>query len=347
MRLSSGTILAILILLIIPALPAFAEFPDSTDINIIRQTLAYTLGEDYGRAQQTIDQLAHKYPEHPCATFFSAAALLAEMTDREHFDNDKLFHDLIKQTISRADKLRDENRQSAWAYYFMGMANLYQALQDTRKGKKFTVLKYGTRGKNLLEKTLDLDSTLYDANFGLGSYHYWGSVKTRGFEWLPLVGDNSDRGLALLKLAVDSSLFTADPSRSALARALYNERQYDSAQALIQELIDKYPQGKSFLWVRAEGNFINEYYDRALEDYGFLKTEISDGNPPNNYNLLQIYYQRILCLYKLENYQRALIEIEQALNLPLDEDVCKRHKNTLKEIEKIKDDIEKTGQEKK
>ena len=222
---------------------------------MIRQTLAYTLNEDYGKAQQVIERLSRKYPQHPCATFFSAATLLAEMSDREHFDNDELFHNLIEQTISHSDDLRDENPKSAWAYYFMGMANFYQALQDTRKGKKLTVLKYGTRGKNLLEKALDLDSTLYDAYFGLGSYHYWGSVKTKGYEWLPLVGDNREQGLAFLNLAVDSSLFSRDPAKSALARALYNEHKYDSAEAMIRELILKYPQGIIIFMDRGRGQF--------------------------------------------------------------------------------------------
>jgi len=316
-----------------------ADFPDSTDVDRIRTALAYTFNEDYIQAQNLIENLNNKYPDHPCGTFFTAAALLARMSDREHFENDKYFNSLIKQSISRADKLRDNNPNSAWAYYFMGMANFYQALQDTRKGKKWSVLKNGMRGKNLLNRALDLDSTLYEAYFGLGNYHYWGSVKTRGYEWMPFVGDNRQQGIAGLHRASDSSLFSGDLAKSALIRVYYNEHQTDSAEALVENMISKFPNGKSFLWARAEGHFINENYIQALRFYYELAQKIEADNPVNKYNSLQIAYQKILCHYRIEQYIQALMESERILNLPLCEEVRKRHKNNLKEVQKIKEKI--------
>lgn len=332
-----------LTLILAVALPqiCLAEFPDSADVGLIRMAQAYTFNEKYILAQNLLENLDHKYPDHPCGTFFKAAALLAEMSDREHFENDKYFDSLIKQTISRADKLRDSNPNSAWAYYFMGMANFYQALQDTRKGKKFSVLKKGVRGKNLLNKALDLDSTLYEACFGLGNYHYWGSVKTRGLEWMPFVGDNRLQGIAGLHQAANSSLFSGDLARSALIRVYYNEHQIDSAEALVKNMILKFPNSKSLLWARAEGHFINDNYIPALIYYGELEQKIAVENTGNNYNSLQIAYQKILCHYRIEQYLQALMESERALNLPLSEKVRKRHKNNLKEIRKIKEKIQK------
>jgi len=341
MKSSSGLIISALIILSLAGQTLKADFPDSADIDLIQTALACTFNEDYTQAHNLLENLATKYPGHSCGTFFTAAVILAEMSDREHFEDDKLFDSLIDETISRADKLRDDNPKSAWAYYFMGMANFYQALQDTRKGKKWPVLKNGLRGKNLLYKALALDASLADAYFGLGNYYYWGSVKTRGYEWLPFVGDNRQKGIASLQQAADSSLFSGDLARSALVRVYYNDQHCDSAEILAEDLIRKFPEGKSFLWARAEGNFINKNYNYALILYEELARRIEADSSVNNYNALQIAYQQILCCYKLEQYERALIMIAQAQNMFLKEEVRRRHKNTLKEIRNLKQKIEK------
>ena len=57
-----------------------------------------------------------------------------------------------------------------------------------------------------LEKTLKLDSTYSDAYLGLGAYHYYKTVKSKAFLWLPFVVDRREQGIEELNLCVNSGL---------------------------------------------------------------------------------------------------------------------------------------------
>jgi len=341
MKRTASVIISAFIILILTVPTVLAEFPDSSDLFLIKQGIGLSLNEQYAEAETLFSDLKLKYPDHPAGSFFLAATLLAQMSDYETFDDNDDFKKLIKATISQADKLRDGDRNSAWAYYFMGMANFYQALQGSRRSSKFSVLKQGIRGKNLLNKCLDLDSTLSDAYLGLGSYYYWGSVKTAGYDWLPFIGDNKQQGLDYLQIASQQSYFSTDLVNSALIRIYYNENLSQSADSLVNILESKFPQGKSFLWAQASGRFSALDFKGALKIYGQLRDRLKSENSMNNYNLFQIAFRRVQCFYELQEYTQTLIEIDICDNINLSKQIKKRHQSNLKELNKIKRDIQK------
>jgi tetratricopeptide (TPR) repeat protein len=317
----------------------YAEFPDSNDIELIKTGIGLTLNEDYQTAKSLYSELQAKYPAHPCGPFFMATVYQAEMKDYEDFKYEQEFVDNIELSIELADDCRDENRHDAWAYYFMGGCNLYRALFEGRKGSSWSAARKGIRAKNLLEKCLDLDSTIHDARAGLGSYRYWGDVKGGVFAKLPFVGGDRGKGLEDLKKAVEKSTFSRDLALSALAFIYIQEEKYDTADSMASALRGKYPQGKSFLWARAFANFGAERYEKALSFFDSLRAEIKEEGQPNNYNQYEISYYKTLCYYNLENYTEAMIEIDNAEHLILSDDVRNRLQDMIDEVEEHKEKI--------
>jgi hypothetical protein len=282
------------------------------------------LNEDYSQARELYSELQTKYPQHPGPPFLLAATYQAEMKDHEDFEYEQEFVDNIELSIDLADKLRNEDEDNAWAYYFMGASNLYWALFEGRKGSSWSAAHKGIRGKNLMEKCLDIDSTMYDALAGLGSYRYWGDIKGGIFAKLPFVGGDRKKGLGDLKTAAEKSLFSRDLTKSALIYVYIQEEQYKKADSLAVEMRGKYPQSKSFLWARGFANLEAERYNDALVFFDSLKAVIKEENQSSKYNLVQISYNKMLCYYNMERYTDALIEIDYCENLVLADDVRDR-----------------------
>ncbi len=327
----------IILAVCVPSL--FAEFPDSLDIELIETGIGLTLNEEYRPARGLYSELQAKYPDHPCGPFFMATVYQAEMKDFEDFQYSQEFTDNIELSIELADECRDENHHDAWAYYFMGACNLYWALFEGRKGSSWSAARKGIRAKNLLEKCLDLDSTLYDAYTGLGSFRYWGDVKGGVFAKLPFVGGDRGKGLEDLEKAVEKSYFSRDLALGALAFIYIQEEKYDTADSLASALRENYPQGKSFLWARAFANFEAERYEKALSFFDSLRAEIKEEGQPNNYNQYEISYYKTLCYFNLENYTEAMIEIDKAEHLILSDDVRDRLHDMIDEISEHKEKI--------
>jgi len=304
--------------------PVLADFPDSSDVGLIISGIELTLNEEYSQARELYSELQTKYPRHPGPPFFIAATYQAEMKDHEDFEYEQEFVNNIELSIDLADKLRNEDEDDAWAYYFMGASNLYWALFEGRKDGKWSVAHKGIRGKNLMEKCLGIDSTMYDALAGLGSYRYWGDVKGGIFAKLPFVGGDRRQGIEDLRIAAEKSIFSGDLAQSALIYVYIEEGKYDLADSLAVGMRKKYPHSKSFLWARAFANLEAERYESALEFFDSLKAIIEQENQSSKYNLVQISYNKMLCHYNMERYADALIEIDYCENMLLAHDVRDR-----------------------
>lgn len=330
----------VLILALLVFIPhAYAEFPDSSDVELINEGIGLTFNEHYDRAKELFSELRTKYPEHPCGAFFMAATSQAEMKDYENFAFEKEFYANIDTTIELADKLRDRDRNSAWAYYFMGAAYLYRALYDSRKGGRWSPMRNGIRGKNLLEKCLELNPGVCDALAGLGTYRYWGEVKAGGLKWLPFIGGNREEGIENLIEASHKSLFSVDLAKSALIHVYIQEGKFIQADSLAAYLYEKYPEGKTFLWARAFVNFKSESYKTALEYFDSLENRLNIQGQPENYNLFEVSYYKMLCCYHLGDYDLALLAYNSAMEAPLTEDERKRQKEEYEDMEKCRENI--------
>jgi tetratricopeptide (TPR) repeat protein len=314
-----------------------AEFPDDEDIALIREGVALIFHEKYDQARGLFTSAMEKYPEHPMPSFFLAAVYHAEMMDGEHFDLEKEFYENIEATISYADKMRDNDRRSAWAYYFMGGANFYWAHYDGKKGSKWSSARKGLRSKNLLGKCLDRDSTIYDALTCLGACQYFGSAGTSSLNWLPFISDKRQEGIANVLTAIDKSLFSKDMAQSILVWIYRYDEDYEKALALIDRLLERFPEGKLFLWSKSACLREAENWPAAIEVYDTLFQRITgEERQYNNFNLYEISYYRATCYFQLEEYDLAMQAIDYCENLVLSKDVKKRLEEKREDLEKHK-----------
>ncbi len=150
---------------------------------------------------------------------------------------------------------REPQRAESWFY----LAGAYAPLAELRvlRGDRLAAARDGLRIKRALERALALDSTLQDAHFGIGLYHYYAAVAPaalRMVRWLLLLpGGDRDLGLREMQQArTRGQLLRGEADYQMHWVYLWYERQPERALELLRGLDAQYPTNPIFLQRVAE-----------------------------------------------------------------------------------------------
>lgn len=304
---------------------ALSDFPEPGDIETLRQIVSAGFSEDYAEAESLAISLQWRYPYHPIGFIMQAAMLQSKMLDYEHFNYRQEFYTLIELTKKKARDRLDQNESDPWSLYCLGLAHGSHAVFESRDGSWLTAVKQGVRAKKAFSKCVETDPQFYDAYVGIGSYHYWRTVKTGIVNWLPFVQDDRDEGVRELEIAADSARFSSDFAKDALIWVYIDMEEYEKAESLAVQMQQKYPGGKKFLWGLAQARVKSEEYDRALTAYErLLDKVISDPNRANYYNEIEIRRRIAECADKLGRYTEVLAQAKAVMALEIAPDVRDR-----------------------
>ncbi|MCJ7509233.1 MAG: hypothetical protein MUO85_11015 [candidate division Zixibacteria bacterium] len=307
-----------------------------TSRELILQGIDATLGDNFLQAESCFEQIIKDYPQEPEGYFFLAAALQAKMMDEENYSQEKTFYQNIQKGIDLGKEKIKNNQKDARAYLFLGNSYGYLAVYEGKRGKLWSALKDGLRAKSNLKKAVDLDSTLYDAYLGLGSYYYWSSVVTKNFQWLPFFGDKRKEGIEFLKIAATKSVFSKEAAINALIWVYINEGWYPLAIMHSRDMYEKYPQGKLFLWPFAFAQYKACDWQGAYASYSQLLEKIEKTQPKTYYNLIECRTKMANALFNLGKLEECKKECEKILSYPLDEKLREKQEKNLELAKNLK-----------
>ncbi|MEW6015959.1 MAG: hypothetical protein AB1690_11620 [Candidatus Zixiibacteriota bacterium] len=290
-------------LILLLSIPAAAENTLLTEqkLAIINAGEPALLNGEWEKSFRQSEYLLEIDSADPSGYLIRAAAMQGEMMDAEENLYGERYLEILDSVKSLAErKLQACSRHdSAACYLFIGHAYAYRSLWEARFASNYSAITYGFKARSQYHKGLAVDSTLYDLYFGIGSYHYWKSVKAGFFRAVGLFKNDKAKGIRELQLAIDSSLFSRESARASLIWVWINEKQYDSAIALASGMLQKYPAGNSFLWPLAEAFYKSRQYDSALAFYSRLFDRLK-SRPGNFFNLIESAYWAIQSLDRLD-----------------------------------------------
>lgn len=308
MRWYVGALLFILLTCSAPATSAGPRlYIDSRRTDLLLQVQAAILDDQFDISDSLARCIVDIDPSDPAGYISLAASQLARMTDAE----DNLYGEQFKLLLDSVTRLVEGRLATAmadrrgWLYLFLGHAQAYRALYESKFGSAYRAVRMGLRTKESYTAGLAADSTLHDLYFGLGSYHYWKSVKAGLFRWVGLFHNDIERGIAELRFAADSSLFSGPVSLSALAWVWLDRAQYDSVAAVTGPLRSQFPRGKSFLWPLAKAQYDSKDYTAALVTYAQIR-HLLEPDAGNHYNMVECDYFMAKCHQQLSQDSRAL-----------------------------------------
>ncbi|HEX9002458.1 MAG TPA: hypothetical protein VGB07_21305 [Blastocatellia bacterium] len=230
---------------------------------------------DYATARQKFEEIKKLQPQHPAgdiylatviwlehlnksrrlqtslyrdeSNFYAGADKAKEENEGDEVDAavDRAFRDRMAQAKTKALSLVARNKNDADAQYFLGAYYGVMAAYEASVARKFfAAMRNGSRGVDAHEKVLKLKPDYYDAYLSVGMYDY--IVGNLPFMYKALatlagVRGNKKRGIERLQTIVEKDAATADDARVMLLAIYQNEKRYEDALALLQQLSAKYP----------------------------------------------------------------------------------------------------------
>jgi len=289
---------------------------------------------DYATARAKFEELKKRVPQHPAGDLYIATVIWLEHlnksrrlqtslyqnesnfyagADKAKEDNegdavdqsvDRAFRDRMAQAKTKALALVARNKNDADAQYFLGAYYGVMAGYEASTARKFfAAMRNGSRSVDAHEKTLKLNANYYDAYLSVGMYDY--IVGNLPFMYKALaavagVRGNKQRGITRLKGIVEKEAATADDARVMLLAIYQNEKRYEDALAVLDQLSAKYQ--RSYL-LKLERAYTLVSLKRSNDAYAAFEDLLKDSSAAAAVDL--VHYQYAEALASNKEYKRA------------------------------------------
>jgi tetratricopeptide (TPR) repeat protein len=317
----------------------------------VRDTAWITTGIDLTINNKFDQALAHFQKEMQSndkdyrVYFYVAATLNSKMTHFETWGEDDAFEKMIEKTIDLIElQLSDEesilDSDRAMLLFYLGSAYGYRAYHNGQLGKWFPALSNGIKASKLLNQAIEIDSTLYDAYLGIGTYKYWRYSKLKFISWLPFIPDDRKEGIEMIKKAISHSSYSKYMAMHQLVYILLDYGYKQEALSYAEELVQIYPNSQFMWWAKAHAHFKNRNFGQAEIAYLKLCQLIENDEKSNPSHLLSCKLKLALIHFETKNYTAChtqcseLLLFSEKINLKEnDEKYIKRARNLLDRCE--------------
>lgn len=291
---------------------------------LIQLVIGRSIENNYAEAESAAVELSMEFPDSPAGHFFRAGVLSSMMVDYEEIIRESDFDSYLDEAARIAEAGIDGHPDDPWNHFYLGGAMGYYAFHHLRAGRLLQALTTGIKAIGELKRTLELDSTIYDAYMGLGNYKYWLSRRTEFLRWMPFISDRREEGIRMMFTAMEKGKYCRESAASTLAWALIDAGRYDEALELADSLLIKYPQSRFFLYIRARTLYDMGDYEKTVEAGQLILERARRAQINNHFNEVGILAKLAKSLVELERYDEAAIYCFDGLNLPLSDEVRKR-----------------------
>jgi hypothetical protein len=292
--------LGLLLCMVIPV-SAQTLLPDARLHTLVLRGIDLTWEQRYGEADSTFREIIQEFPDHPAGYIYWAGILQSKATDYESQIDVARFDSLISVGKQKAKSLIDGGGNAKWGHFFLGTAEGFDSYARVYRGDWVGGLLRGLASVSSLKDAIKLDSAMYDAYAGVGTFYYWRSRKTQGFNWLPFVGDDRPEAYLLLEKTVSHGMYNRHTALSALITIYTEAGLYDKAIAYARIGLEHYPGNRTFLWEQATAVEKLGKPSETAEAYKALLRGILDGHDDNRYN-------EIVCRLNLAKAEMELRE---------------------------------------
>jgi len=303
---------------------------------IILTGIEYTINNRFEEAFKIFAKLIEEYPQEPLGYFYYAAALQSQLLDGEDYSLVPEFEKYIQLSLEKAQAVHQRRPGDPWAYFYEGNAYLYRAFVKGKQRHWWGAYQDSRRGASRLKKALELDSTLYEAYLGLGSFKYWKSSKAKFLSFLPLFKDEREIGIRMVRLSVEKGELVRWIARDQLAWILIDAGDLPGAFQLAKRNLEEFPDSRFFLWTLAEVYYRSGNYEEAFRAYSHILAQIRQ-NPNNNHlNELTCLFRMAKSKFALSQVKEARDLLEEALQIPIAPQLRKQAKSRIKRILNLK-----------
>ncbi|MFC1562849.1 hypothetical protein ACFL4Z_02220, partial [candidate division KSB1 bacterium] len=250
------------------------------------------------------DTLCVIEPENPFGYFCMAFCYDYIMDEYRNLNFMEEFNKAANNAVKKAEILEKKGNLTAETFLWSGGALGIRGVRRAMVGDWFGAFRDGLKAGSKLKNSIEIDSTLYDTYFGLGNYHYWKSVKSKTFWWLPFIGDERQKGINEIKLSIKKGKFTEIPGKTSLLRIYIEEKKYNEVFELADEILKEY-NFLNPLWFKGFALIYTEDWQKAIDLYNEILKKLQEKYYHGIEGEIECLYFLALCNYKLGNIKEA------------------------------------------
>lgn len=291
---------------------AFSDLAFDTCMDIVVSNL---LNQQYAKAYERVENVLESDPDNIDALFMRLNAIQIEIMDYESYvlDGEK-FVRTLDSTLTFFEKFihpADVDDQVKYLFYtgtIYGMRSLILA----KLGEWIPAVKNARTSVKLIKEARDLDTTLYEAFYGIGLYDYYVGVNLK---WIPFMKGRARKGIRKIKKVVHSTSPLSYMARNSLSWIYIEKEEYSKADALVSPVLAKYPDNTIYLRIRARLALLLDNHEDAII-HGRRLIQLSYARNPVNWSDLVDAYQIIVAsLDAMGKHEECLRIINEALDL--------------------------------
>lgn len=239
---------------------------------------------------------------NPAGYFFKSALYQLKYFDMGYDSIKERFFSLQKKGIEVTKRYVLRNPDDPWGYFFLGSFHTLNVFLYGYNEDYVNALKNLFPALDNINKSVKLDSTIYDAYLGLGGYDYFKGM-------LPFMGSEKEKAYRKIKLTIEKGKYTKYLSSSALANLLIRDKKYEDARRIIRGLLEEFPRSRTFTWHM----FNSFYYEGNLDSALFYANRLIELSCESYFCYIQgIYFASEILLKKGE--KKKIIEITENID---------------------------------
>ena len=265
-------------------LPAQSIIPDQRLHMLVLSGIDLTWQQRYREADSVFTLMTREFPDHPAGFVYRAGVLQTKAVDHESIVDQALLDSLLNLGREKANSMIQKGVGIAWGYFFLGTADGCDSYARIYRGDWMTGAMKGMSSFSAFKEAVKYDTSLCDADAGIGGFYYWRSRKTEHFNWIPFVGDDRPTGFQLLEKAAQKGIYDRYTALSMLVAIHTDAGNYDQAIACALEGLEQYPANQVFLWGLTTAYQRAGKTHEAVEAYERLLRSLSEEAGENLYN---------------------------------------------------------------
>lgn len=215
------------------------------------------LDADFEEARRRLDAACPPAPPAACLALEATRLLWRIQLDPEQTAHDRAFEQAAAHAIAEAQAWAAREPENAEAWFYVGGAYGARVQWKVLRRHHLSAARDGKEVKRALDRTLALDSTLDDAQFGLGLYEYYAAVAPAAARILRVLlflpGGDRVAGLKRMEQTRTRGVLLADEAAYQIhvVYLWYEDRPRD-ALTLAQGLVTRHPRNPFFHRIVAE-----------------------------------------------------------------------------------------------
>jgi len=216
----------------------------------VKKGLEFGYNFNWAKSDDIFQGLIEKYPDDPRGYHFRASIYLWYYLSNQDKSDFKLFVAYSDSAIEKARNILNKNPDDVDILYILGSDYSYRAIAFSKSEKFLDAVWASKKSESYLNRTLELDSTYYDAYLGLGLYNFAVGQIPSAFRWaLNLAGihGNKATGLDYIKMAAKDGSISKVEAEYYLSQILSEfSDDYKESANYLKNLIGKYPKNLLF-----------------------------------------------------------------------------------------------------